>query len=188
MNNKVRSKVVGLDIDGVLYDWHTIAYDFACHYMGAKADYDTFWLRELPSWSITKQENLTGNIDLYNKRPAEKDVVEAVQELDIDFDVIYITKRPKEALGVTYRWLDKSNLPNPNYLYLTYNKPAVLRAQAVDYYVDDFPKKDLLKLTKLILVEKVWNQDMRDLVFTTVKSILDVPQVIRDAEELYGEH
>lgn len=184
MNRKVRAKVVGLDLDGVLYDWHTVAYDFACHYMGARENYDNFWLREINTWPVTKQENLTGNIDLYNKRPADRDVVEAVKELDYDYDVIYITKRPPDALGVTYRWLDKSGLPNANYLYLTYNKPAVLRAQAVDYYVDDFPKKDLLSLTNLILVEKVWNQDMRDLVFTTVKSILEVPQVIRDAEEL----
>jgi uncharacterized HAD superfamily protein len=184
VNRKVRSKVVGLDLDGVLYDWHSIAYDFACHYMGAKADYDTFWLRELPSWSVTAQENLTGNIDLYNKKPADKDVVEAVQELDIDYDVIYITKRPPQALGITYRWLDKSNLPNANYLYLTYNKPTVLRAQAVDYYVDDYPKRELFKLTNLILVEKVWNKDIRDLAFSVVKSIAEVPQRLRDYEEM----
>ena len=133
---------IGIDLDGVIYPWH----DMAHSWMQAQGDipqdlscYDLFF-----DPYKHKTEDYWKNVAripfIYERTGINESTLATLRELDVLYDIHYITSRPKEAELVTKRWMKRNNLPRRDYLIFAKDKVTLARTLNLKYMVEDSPK------------------------------------------------
>jgi uncharacterized HAD superfamily protein len=179
----------GLDIDGVLYPWHTHVHDWAVNDFGLTLSYDEFW--QWPGgWMYNNREslimaNVVNNPLLYNKSLIRPEIHEAVWKIkELVGNVCYITGRPAGVQFDTKLWLERSELPDIDKLFFTpaqYGaKLSLVKQLGCEFFVDDRLDyiEELLGATRLFLVTQLWNEDYENEDVTRVSDVADVVEYL----------
>lgn len=174
---------IGLDLDGVLYEWSKTARYMLRSMKGYPKDGPMG--KESTSWNYIK-ENVSRedwrwlwseaiHLGLYRYGHLTPGAIEAVRALSERGDVVLITQRPKAAVGDTLDWLSYMKLPITEYHILTEQEPKS-SVTACDFYIDDKPANcyDLATNTKgaVFLWNRPWNHEVQwDHTFNTLPII-----------------
>ena len=145
---------LGFDLDGVLYPFHKVLYDYLVMFHGLEDDYVTFWSDYESYYSEDLYSNLVKIETMYSKCLADKDIIDMLNRLNKENQIFYITCRPKEINFVTRNWLEVYKFPDTCNLIFTSNKLTAVCANHIEYYVEDRLQyaKELNNFTNLILV------------------------------------
>jgi hypothetical protein len=171
---------IGLDLDGVLYDWHKALYNEMVLYEGITVDYRTFWLEIVPKYSSMKAHNLTSLEHLYSNMPPTKELVDYVNYLCKKYDVFYLTSRPDCVKFTTRASMERWGFANLDKLYLVNGgKRDVVLREKPDVFVDDRDKviEELCDIVKVVVVAHPWNEKYQN-VFPTIRNIMELESVL----------
>lgn len=130
---------IGIDLDGVIYPWHEMIYN----YMQSEGDippdlclndlfrhpYDYF--TEF-AWS-----NYAKIPFIYERTNVNERVLNTLRELDLMFNIHYITSRPADVHLVTKRWLRNNECPRHDYIIFAKDKSLPVRRLNLKYMVED---------------------------------------------------
>ena len=81
---------ISFDLDGVLYPFTKVCYDYLQIHHGIKEDYDTFWKKTWRSYSELHRENIVGIRSLYEKVPINPTVKSRLDYLATYNQIFYI--------------------------------------------------------------------------------------------------
>lgn len=173
------TKRIGVDIDGVMYQWSKTA-----RYMLREILPDSPYKKTGPlgmesqSWDYIQQnvskEHWRWLWDvgipkgLFRHGHLYPGTIKAIRELADLGDVVLITSRPKAAVPDTAAWVAYQQLPISG-LHIVEREPKSTVRPTCDVYIDDKPENciDLLQTGALVCMpDRPWNQG-------------DVPGVIR---------
>lgn len=171
------TKVLGLDLDGVLYNWHTAVYDYVKLYRNYQGSYTKFWSDDYKNLSDEMWKFLTTIDIFYSSQAPTDDCVRFLNDVSSNFEIFYITSRPDYVKLTTEQYLRKYNFPFQENLIFTSNKVNEARRYCVDFFVEDMPANidSLSKVTNVILMAQPWNKDIQDK-YLTVRSINQILQ------------
>lgn len=168
---------IGLDIDGVLYEWERTA-----RYMLREVLPDSPYKADGPlgqpstHWNYIKQHvapehfkwlwNEGVELGLFRYGHLHKGAVQAVRFLSTIADVSLITSRPRSAMDDTMTWLAHLRLPITGISTPGPKQPKSSVKPECDVYLDDKPEncEDLAANTKargVFLLDRPWNHDWR---------------------------
>lgn len=196
MGHKSR-RVFGFDIDGVLYDWHRAAYEHVVRNMNEKRSYVDFWKYTVMYPNKHPYDkgfwyNLVRDLTLLNRFSTPTSIPETVNEIAKEFDVVYITHRPRSARWPTYWWLRSNDFPLLNgehSLHVSYEpKQETVRSFKCDYYIDDKEVivESLIGVTRPIGVRKAWHfRNLEASGIPHVNSVEELPELIKKLEWSY---
>lgn len=178
MNGKI-----GFDIDGVLYDWHKVVYDWMLDSnKGFDVPYDNFWT----DWLDQDEQHMLADFLIKTPIFVTKIIMSDTMRnmlwtLAKDFELFYITARPKEVHFGTSWWIKTSRIPNPENLIFAKDKLPHIINHEIDYFIEDSTKNALAlqNHTRVILVEKPWNAIIQE-EFPTIKSVNEVPNLMEN--------
>lgn len=174
---------IGFDLDGVLYDWHLAAYDYAVEFLGIKLDINTFFL-DSPEHGFTEifWKNLTRIPFLYTKFGIKKELYNMLVELAKDNELFYITHRPDEAKESTRKWAERCNLPFAENIIFTKNKSVEIRKNNIKLFIDDDHRviQKLDKICTTIFVSTPWRKEYKKTFDNYVDHTLDLPEKIKE--------
>ncbi len=172
---------IGFDLDGVLYDWHRVAYEWVVENKeGFNVPYGRFWTE----WINNSKHRMLA--DFLVKAPVfvttiimSEPMREMLWGLAKNSELFYITARPKEAHFGTRWWIKTSKIPNPENLFFAQDKLPLIINHEIDYFVEDRTKNALAlqNHTKVILVAKPWNELIQE-EFPTIQSVLELPELL----------
>lgn len=178
-------EVFGYDIDGVLYDWHSVLYDHVVKEYGEKRSAEKFWKdakNNNPPYTKMFWRNATENRAFLTKLMVDKEIVESVNRMAEVFDIYYITHRPKEVEFTTARWLKTNGFPFPENLIITSGDKAVpIKSVGCSYFIDDREHivKSLKNVCNVIGVRKLWHEDkLEEQGFVFVDSAKELPTLL----------
>lgn len=155
--------VLGLDLDGCLYDWHSAVYTYFQYERGYEKDYVTFW-NEFPLLKSELQDYIVSLPFLYESVLPSKQVKEFLEFAKDRSEIYYITKRPECVESATRRYLKKNNFPFQDNLYITGDKATTCRMFGITHFLDDFPShlEKIKGIAECYLMAKPWNFEFRD--------------------------
>jgi len=168
-----RNVVLGLDLDGVLYDYHWAMYTFSVCELGYAGSYTDYWIKEWPSFSNEKQEYLVSLPMPYEISEPSKQVVKFLKLAEkYANDVNYITSRHDDLQRVTERYLRKHNFPFQDNLIITREKDVQATLCGVTHFLDDMGKhvEKVSKVCSAFLLARVHNIHEREK-YNTVNSL-----------------
>ncbi len=174
------SEVLGFDLDGVLYDWHSLVYDLLKRDYNLDIDYYTFWSTEWRKSNYQKIiSGLVGDITLYSRLFIRPSINNVLKELDKYYDLVYITQRPKSAALTTRLWLKKNDVPNYSNVYILENKCNAIRELGCAFYIEDRVElaHQIKLLTNVILVAQPWNEGLRN-GFEVIFNLEELPDLL----------
>ncbi len=169
------NKIIGLDLDGPLYDWHSAVhtyFQYECNYCG---DYQTFWLDYIPSLSKEKQDYIVSLPFLYETQIPPKNVTDFLEYCATHSDgIYYITNRPIEVERVTIRYFRRYKFPYPDNIIFTGDKVTACRYVGATHFLDDFVKhiKAVSAVCDSYLMAKPWNREFQNS-YNTVYGLRD---------------
>jgi len=168
---------ISFDLDGVLYPFTKVCYDYLQIHHGIKEDYDTFWKKTWRSYSELHRENIVGIRSLYEKVPINPTVKSRLDYLATYNQIFYITSRSKDLKFVTEKWIKRYSLPYPENVVFNGSKlPAVIENN-IDVHVDDQLKylEELEGYCERILIAHPWNEAGQGILrtYNTVLEYLD---------------
>ena len=178
-----KSKVIGFDIDGVLYPWHLYVYQDLYNSGEIDYTYDYFWKYISSSYSQERWESILENFNFF-RGDFYDGASEMLNEYSNYYDIFYLTSRPEKAYQLTREQLDKYRFPNPDNLIITKNKVDVISDVQPDYFVEDNKKyiSDLYDLTQVVAVKHPWNysffEKSRCMKILWINHILELPKVV----------
>lgn len=163
---------IGLDIDGVCYEWSkTARYMLREIYPGELSDDQKLALtRESTSWNYI--QGIVGNeafgwlwsegvrLGLFRYGHLVRGAVKGVRLLAQDHEVIAVTHRPSNAVEDTLAWLSFMQLPLKG-IHIFTNQESKLIADC-DAYIDDKPEtiEEVVRGGRYgILFDREWNRD-----------------------------
>lgn len=163
MTTKVKKPVLGLDIDGVCYQWDKTARFLLKHQFGHH-------LMESCSWDYIK-ENIPNNSwqwlwtagvakGLFRHGHLFNGVIEALRDIEQHYRIELITSRPETAWQDTREWVAFHKIPAAALHLLGPNEP---KSQVpADVYIDDALTNvaELVANTKakVLLMDRPWNR------------------------------
>lgn len=151
-----------LDLDGVITDsfFKGLYLDLWCHNL-VKEDYDTFWKESVWRYNPTAQEFFKNIPHIYFYRPPSKETVETINLLAKEYEIYYITARPKFLEYQTKKYLDTYKLPFTDNLYFSENKVSEIKAFDIDWVVEDNLSlcDKLMGICGIILIRQLWNSE-----------------------------
>lgn len=174
---------IGFDLDGVLYDWHKVVYDWM---VDTHSDFDVTYAEFWTDW-INQEEHKT-TADFLTKTPifvtslimpdTIRDTLWGLAETN---ELFYITARPQEVHLGTEWWVKTSRIPNPKNLIFAKNKLPHIINHEIEYFVEDMVKHALAlqNHTRVILVEKPWNVIIQE-EFPTIYSVNEIPELMEN--------
>ncbi len=165
--------ILGIDLDGVLYDWHDALHVYYQYMMGYEGTFREFWLNYIPSLSAEKQDYLVNLPIIYDTKVPSKDITDFLDFVrDNVEEVYYITKRPLEIERVTRRYLRRYNFPFQDNLIITGDKASACRLYGVTHFLDDFAShvEAVKGIAEVYLMAKPWNEQYQDQ-YNTVHSL-----------------
>ena len=175
------TKVLGLDLDGVLYQWHLAVYEYHRMYRGYEDDLSTFWSVHYKSLSEGDWEFLT-NVDFfYSSIVPSPDCVNFLNNVKYRFELYYITSRPLFVKTTTEQYLKRYKFPFRDNLIFTDDKVNTARRVQVDYFIEDLPKNAelLSKVCDVILIAQPYNHEYWES-YKTAHSLMSALQYLED--------
>jgi uncharacterized HAD superfamily protein len=171
---------IGLDLDGVIYDWHHAVY--------------TYLVTNKKNWSVSEEElwrdpykylpeSEWSYIALlptlyYTIIPSEK-ILQTIRNLDSEKNnIYYITNRYSEDVKrVTEKYLKDYSFPQAGNLIFTDDKSQMARILEIDVFVEDKPKnlESLVGLCRTIGIEQLWNEKERE--YLESLGVLFIPSI-----------
>jgi uncharacterized HAD superfamily protein len=163
---------IGLDIDGVVYDWHDSVYRYCTQFKGCTDSEHVFWTKTW--WEMPKEEQsyLISLPTLYNDYIPEQRHIDSLNALASLGELFYVTSRPPEFSFATLKFFESYKLPFKENIIHDNDKATVCRLLGIDYFCDDFPEHVLStsKITKSYLMCRTHNIGKRG-DFNTVTSL-----------------
>jgi uncharacterized HAD superfamily protein len=176
---KMNKIILGLDLDGNLYDWHDAAFTFYQYELGYEKSYGEFW-EEVNLWSKEKQDYLVSLPFLYDCKVPPQSVIDFLNYANEHADdIYYITNRPEELERVTLRYFRRYDFPYPNNLFMTGDKATTCRYLGVTHFLDDHVKhvKAVDGIADAYLMAKPWNREFQE-DYKTVHSLKEFQDAI----------
>ncbi len=177
-------KMIGFDLDGVLYNWHMAVYEFLNNTGVETGTYNEFWTEghhmfdgtPYKGYRSIKWHNLCTNTILFDRPEHFTKSVPFLQELAKNCDLIYITARVPEVERVTKRTLKKYEFPNPTEVIFASDKTVPVILNNVEIFVEDQVGNalELKTLCKVLIMNQVWN--------TEIHSEFDVINALQEIE------
>lgn len=170
---------IGLDIDGVVYDWHNSLYVHYRSLEGFNGSFSEFWIDFIPTLPKEKLEYLITLDHLYETSGIAPSVALSLDRLASIGDIYYITARGAQLSRLTDRFFRKSKLPDFDNITYTDDKVQAAKLYELDYFVDDFPKyvEPMLGVCNSYLMARPWNRDYQDKL-PTITSLDDLYAII----------
>lgn len=174
--------VLGLDLDGVLYDFHSALYTYCQYEMNYAGSYDEFWMDYIQNLSKSRQDYLMSLPIPYESTLPTKSTKDFLDFAKERAQIYYITSRPKEVEVVTERFLRKNDFPFLDNLIFAEDKSLPCRLYSITHFLDDGPRhlEATYQITNAYLMAKIWNREFRDK-FKTVYSLKEF------GKEVFGE-
>lgn len=160
---------VGLDLDGVLFDFSSAVTDSFSRILGRELPAPTTW-EFYKDWGLRKEEfyallaTVTVDDELFDHGSPINGTVQGWELLRaLGVNIHIITHRSMLAMNQTTKWLERYNLI-PDGLYFTGDKALVLssiaeeQAVAVDDHYDHYLDYHLMGLTAFVF-HQPWNKD-----------------------------
>lgn len=175
---------LGFDLDGVLYPWHEIIYDYMVQEQNLNMNYKTFW-KEVTKGMLMDWDNGLGKFWLENnefltKRDIKPEYLATIRQLSAFFDIYYITSRVKIGWNTTKYWFRHNRIPFIDNLYFANSEklPLILQND-IDIFVEDRVKHilELKNYTRVIMVCQPWNEELQDEV-ETIYSVVQLPELL----------
>jgi uncharacterized HAD superfamily protein len=159
-------KILGMDLDGVLYSFTEAVYNDLKVRNKIDCSYPEFWSTTSGNGygnSIFWDNTIKTSI-YYSSLIPRLDDLEIMHRLAEKFTILYITSRPKEVETVTKWYLKNYNYPNYKDVYFASDgkKRVFISSLGVDTYVEDMPKhvNELKNICHLILMKQPWNTEL----------------------------
>lgn len=171
--------VLGLDLDGCLYDWHSAVYTYYQYEKDYGGDFKEFWLEYIPSLPKETQDYICALPFLYDSIIPSCAVMDFLNYAKERSEIYYITHRPDSVETITRRFLRRYDFPSQDNLYITGDKVTACRLLGVTHFLDDFPKHVLAcsAVADSYLMAKPWNLEFRD-DFKTVYGIKEFQKAV----------
>jgi len=178
----------GFDIDGVLYPWHELAYEWAIEALHEDISFDDFWRK---GGFVSQNEgsiflnNMVRNPLLYNKRSIPPYIVDAAWKISDIFEgkICYITSRPAGIEADTMSWVHRNKLPRPEMIFFSKNMPkdTIVKEIGVTHFVEDHHKyiTQLEPIVQLYVIDMIYNEHMKLSTAIRVNDISDIPALIK---------
>lgn len=158
----MESLSIGIDMDGVLYNWHAAVYDYFRFYKEYTGSYSKFWSEYYKTFSDEMWDYLTGVDIFYSSQQPTKECVNFLNSIKYKYDIYYITSRPNLVRTTTKQYLRKYNFPYKDNVIFTDDKANVSRLLQLTYCIDDMPHnvESLSKVTNVIMIAQPWNTEL----------------------------
>lgn len=156
--------VLGLDFDGVLYDWHSAVHTYFQYEMGYEGSYHDFWSTYMNSLSKERQDYLVRLPLLCDATIPSQRVMDFLEFASQHSDIYYITSRPVEVEAITRKYMKKYDFPFQDNLFVTNDKATVCRYVGVTHFLDDQAKNlvNIAPIADAYLFAKLWNKEYRE--------------------------
>lgn len=165
-------KNLGLDLDGVLYDWHTPVWNYHRLYKGFEGSFDEFWSGD--AQKSLPYDYLMGVDIFYSSAFPTKDVVSFLDYVKDRFNIYYITARPESVRLTTEQYFRRYNFPYVDNLIFSHDKVPVARKLGLDYMIED-SAPNVIKLSDVvftILVARPWNRHIQN-EYPTIRNLME---------------
>jgi uncharacterized HAD superfamily protein len=153
---------IAFDLDGVLYPWHRVIYNYIReNYKDFSATYTELWSNPYSFFTPEWWSYIASVPLMYQSAIPDKDIVDMLQKLDEEGHTIYyVTNREKELERVTRWFLETYNFPQAGNLIITKEKDHTVRTLEIDIFVEDKPTnlEMLSPLCKTLGIEHPWNE------------------------------
>jgi len=133
---------IGVDIDGVLANWYAAVHEHAIEHYGRGI------LRELQLLELDPGNVPPGLVDALDAYAADMGIYARLEQIPgaqiaceclVNYarEFYYVTKRPKAAKGVTYRWLQEHKFPTANVVLSPKAKWRIALRLGLTHFIDD---------------------------------------------------
>jgi uncharacterized HAD superfamily protein len=174
-------KKLGFDIDGVLYPWTDVAYEYLSQIGKINMPREVFW-EDQHTYINSKLywENLASDPILLEVRPPDRGVVSMLRRLSEHYEISYVSFRPASTKRVTQRYLEKYKYPSPENLYLTVDKKSTVRQLELDIFVEDTVPvcESIQNICKTFIVTQSYNMKYSSPRVTRLNHILELERYI----------
>lgn len=170
---------LGLDLDGVLYDFHSALYTYYQYEMNYGGTYQQFWLDYIPSLN-KERENYIMSIPIpYETSIPSPRIREFLDYIKDRCEAYYITHRPEELERITRKYLRDYSFPFQDNLIMTGDKVTACRLYGVTHFIDDFANQveKVSAVADAYLMAKPWNIDYQDKL-KTVHSLKEFRRIV----------
>jgi len=172
---------IGFDLDGVLYDWHKVVYDWMVEsHSNFDVSYKDFWTDWINQDEHKSVANFLIKTPIFVTKLMMSDTIRnTLWTLAKTNELFYITARPRAVHFGTSWWIKTSRIPNPENLLFAKDKLPNIINHGIDYFVEDMTKHALAlqNHTKVILVAKPWNKIIQD-EFPVIQSVTQLPELM----------
>lgn len=164
---------IGFGLDGVLYDFHGVVYDWFSVFRN--------YTGTIPELFGTKQETISwlSNVPhIYTIRsPDGLDVLYYLNSRGVE--IFYITSRPSSVHFATWQYMMRYKFPQVNNLIFSKEKWRVVSKLCLDIFVDDFPAvlSNIVPPTRPILKLASWNTN-RDSGFVSISDLSAIKEFV----------
>ena len=173
------TKVLVLDLDGVVYRWHSAVYEYFKLYKDYQGTYNRLWSIDHKYIKDSEWEFLT-NIDfLYSCECPTPDCLSFLDNVKYRFDIYYVTNRPDYVKLTTEQYLRRYKFPFRYNLIFTQDKVNTARRLQADYFLEDRidNAEALRKVTNVVLMAQPYNKEHWD-TFNTAHSLMGALQFL----------
>lgn len=157
-----KNMILGLDLDGVVYDYHSCLYTYCQYTFDYDGSYLDFWLNYFPNLPSEKQEYLVSIPMLYEMRIPDSFVMGFLEKSKRVFsEIFYVTGRGNDLKVVTERYLKKYDFPFYDNVIITRNKGLWCSNLQITHFIDDFPCHVISasRVCDAYLLNRPWNSD-----------------------------
>lgn len=172
-------KNIGLDLDGVLYNWHSAVYTYYVMYKNYQGTEREFWTTRYKTISDDEWDCLVNMDILYSSQCPTPECMSFIHEISKYYSVYYITSRPAFVKITTEQYLKRHKFPFLENLVFTHDKSITARQLMLSMCVDDMPKnlEPLSKVTDVVMIAHPYNVDYWDK-FPTAHSLTSALKLI----------
>lgn len=171
------NKTIGLDIDGVVYNYHEALYSYFRTEKNYDKGYAEFWLKYIPSLSGDVQDYFISIPMIYEMIAPRTDILKILEKIANKAEIFYITSRSTDLALVTERYFRKGRFPYNHNLVFTNKKDIACLRNGITDFVDDFVSHfvSCSRVCNSYLMNKPWNLD----------AVVDNDKRVRSLDDFY---
>lgn len=164
---------LGLDIDGVLYDWHSSVLAYLTLYKGYTGTYNKLWSEDYKEFSEDYWNYLASIDTLYSSCLPTTDCINFISWAKDRYEIYYITSRPPLVRLTTEQYFSRYNFPYLDNIIFESDKVNTARLLKLQYFIEDLPASilPLSKVTNIIVKAQPYNIDLWEM-FPTTQSLM----------------
>ncbi len=156
---------IGFDLDGVIYPWHELVYNYLKETIKLKASFSEFW--KDPTNYVSKELIYSFEIDpvFMSKCYPKHDDLLLIQNLAKNFEIFYITARKPQVSVATKTWIKHHKFPYPeNLIIVNKSKVEPVIENNIKIFVEDRDKYaiELRDYCEVFLIKKPWNEHIQN--------------------------